>query len=47
LSNGETTSSDLESIAQEVKVEMEEAVDFAEDAPFPLPEEVSQHVYPS
>ena len=46
LSDGETTSSDLESIAQEVKAEMLEAVDFAKDASFPPPEEVSQHVYP-
>ena len=47
LSNGETTSSDLESIAQEVKAEMLEAVEFAKEAPFPPPEEVSQHVYPA
>ncbi len=47
LANGQTSSADLESIAQEAKDEILAAIAFAKDAPFPSPEEVSQHVYPS
>jgi len=46
LSNVQATATDLDAIQTEIKQQIATAVDFAIVAPFPAPEEVTQHVYP-
>jgi len=43
--SGLLNQSDLDKIESEVKTEIEDAVQFALDAPYPKPEEVKKHVY--
>ena len=44
-SSGLLNDSDLDKIELEVQTEIEDAVQFALDAPYPKPEEVKKHVY--
>ena len=44
-SSGLLNQSDLDKIESEVQTEIEDAVQFALDAPYPKPEEVKKHVY--
>ena len=44
-SSGLLNQSDLDKIESEVQTEIEDAVQFALDAPYPQTEEVKKHVY--
>ena len=44
-SSGLLNQSDLDQVESEVQTEIEDAVQFALDAPYPKPEEVKKHVY--
>ena len=45
LTAGQASEAELESIAKEIAAEVEVAVEYAKQSPFPGPEEVTRHVY--